>query len=103
MRGARGRLQKGGIHIREVLDLEHLASRVSAVLGETTVHGDAVSLEVLAEQFIAATAVEAGTAELGVVGDHALADQEVLDFGTDGGHDADGLVAGDQGELYCQS
>ena len=54
-----------------------------------------MGLEVLAEQLVATTTVEAGSAQLGVVGDDALADLEVFDLGPDGGDDADGLVAGD--------
>lgn len=102
VRGTGSGLQERGVHVRKILDLEHLASRVSAVLGESTVHSHAVGLEVLAEQFITATAVEASAAELGVVGDHTLADLKVLDFGTDGSNDAYRLVAGDQGELNSQ-
>ena len=62
-----------------------------------------MGLEVLAEQFIAAAAVEAGAAELGVVGDDALADLEVLDLGANGSDDTDGLMAGDERELDVAS
>lgn len=62
-----------------------------------------MGLEVLAEQFIATAAVEAGAAELGVVGDDALADLEVLDLRTNGCDDTDGLMAGDERELEVAS
>lgn len=58
-----------------------------------------MGLEVLAEQFIAAAAVEAGAAKLGVIGDDALADLEVLNLGANGSDDTDGLMAGDEREL----
>lgn len=62
-----------------------------------------MGLEVLAEQFIAAAAVEAGATELRVVGDDALADLEVLDLGANGSDDTDGLMAGDERELDVAS
>lgn len=99
MSGARSRLKESCVDIGQVLDLEDAAGRVGAVLGETAVHGNTVSLEVLAEQLVAAAAVEADAAQLGVVCDHALADLEVLDFGAHGGNDADCFVAGNQREL----
>jgi hypothetical protein len=58
-----------------------------------------VGLEVLTQQQLATATVEALHAELGVVGDDSLADVEALDGRADGGDDADGLVAGNQGEL----
>jgi hypothetical protein len=62
-----------------------------------------VGLEVLAEQFISTTAVEAGSAQLRVIRNNTLADLEIFDFWSDGRDDADGFVAGDQRELYtCQ-
>lgn len=61
-----------------------------------------MSFEVLAEQLITTTAVEAGTTELRVVGDDTLTNLEVLDFGTNGGDNTNGLVAGDQRELHHQ-
>lgn len=100
MRGTAGRLQQRGINIGKVLDLEYPASRVCAVFSKATVHGDAVGLEVFAEQLIAATAVEALAAELGVVGDDAVTDVEALDFGADGGDDTNCFVTGDEGELF---
>lgn len=50
-------------------------------------------LKVLAEELVAATAVEALAAELRVVGNDALADLEPLDFGSDGRNDTDRFVA----------
>lgn len=54
----------------------------------------------LTEQLVATTAVEACSAQLGVIGDDSLADLEVFDLGSNGGDYADGLVAGDQRELW---
>tara|TARA_R110002060_G_scaffold53810_2_gene64465 strand:+ start:408 stop:557 length:150 start_codon:yes stop_codon:yes gene_type:complete len=48
------------------VDLEHLAGGVSTVLSETSIHGDTVSLEVLAEEELTTSAVEALIAQLGV-------------------------------------
>lgn len=47
-----------------------------------------------AEQLIAATAVEALAAELGVVGDDTVTDVEALDLGANGGDDTDSFVTG---------
>lgn len=58
-----------------------------------------MGLEVLTEQLIPTTAVEACSAQLGVIGDDSLADLEVFDLGSNGGDYADGFVAGDQREL----
>lgn len=62
-----------------------------------------MGLEVLAEQLIAAAAVEAGAAELGVVGDDALADLDFLDLWANGSDNANGLMAGDERELEVAS
>lgn len=43
--GAGSGLKEGRVDIGEVMDLEDLACGISAVLGEATVHGDTVSLE----------------------------------------------------------
>jgi hypothetical protein len=75
-------------------------TRVGAVLSKTAIHRDTVGLEVLTEQLVATAAVEAGPAQLGVISDNSLADLEVLDLGSNGGDYADGLVAGDQRELW---
>jgi hypothetical protein len=72
-----------------------LLTRVGAVLSETTVHRHTVSLEVLTEQLITTTAVEACSAQLGVIGDDSLANLEVFDLGSNGGDNADSFVAGD--------
>jgi hypothetical protein len=80
-----------------------LLTRVGAVFGKTTVHRHAVGLEVLAEQLIATTAVEAGSAQLRVIRNDTLADLEVFDFWPHSGDDADGFMAGDQRELYTIS
>lgn len=53
----------------------------------------------LTEQLITTTAVEACSAQLGVIGDDSLADLEVFDFGPNGGDNADGFMTGDQREL----
>jgi hypothetical protein len=58
-----------------------------------------VSVEIFAQELLAAAAVEALAAEFGVVGHDAVADLEPLDFGPDGGDFADGFVAGDEREL----
>lgn len=58
-----------------------------------------VNTYVLAEQDLAAAAVEAVAARLGAVGGDAVADLESRHLGAHGSHDADGLVARDQGEL----
>jgi hypothetical protein len=79
-----------------------LLTGVGAVFGETTVHRHAVGLEVLAEQFITTTAVEAGSAQLRVIRNNTLSDLEIFDFWSDGGDDADGFVAGNQRELYTR-
>jgi hypothetical protein len=39
-------------------------TRISAVLGEATVHGDSMGLEVLTEQLLTASAVKALSAKL---------------------------------------
>ena len=59
-----------------------------------------MGFEVLTEKLITTAAVEAGTTEFRVVGDDTLTNLEVLDFGTNGGDNANGLVARDQRELY---
>lgn len=58
-----------------------------------------MGLEVLTEQLVATTAVEACSAQLGVIGDDSLANFEVFDLGSNGRDNADGFVAGDQREL----
>lgn len=58
-----------------------------------------MSLEMLTEQLITTTAVEACSAQLGVVGDDSLADLKVFDLGSNGGDNANGLMARDQREL----
>ena len=64
VRRARRRLQQRRLHVRQVVDLEHLAGRVRAVLGEGAGQRHAVRVEVLAQQQVAAAAVEALLAEL---------------------------------------
>lgn len=63
---AGGGLEEGGINIGEVVDLEDLSSGVGTELGEATIHGDTVCLEMLTEQELTASAVEALIAKLGV-------------------------------------
>jgi hypothetical protein len=76
------RLEESGINIREVVDLEDLASWVSTVFRETAVyellaliiilitilptHCDTMSLEMLAEQEFTAAAIEAFSAKFGI-------------------------------------
>lgn len=90
------RLEKGGIHIGKVLDLEHLSScgivskmcwdtaviptRVDTVLGKTAVHRHTMGLEVLAEQLLATAAVKAFPTQLRVICNNAVADCEALDL-----------------------
>lgn len=113
MSGAGRGLKQSGVHVREVLDLEdtagyvfcqpcfslnqqscfHLLTRVGAVLSETAVHRDAVSFEVLAEQLLSSSAVEALAAKLGVVGNNTVTDLETLDLGSNCGNNTDSLVA----------
>lgn len=92
MSGARGGLEEGGIDIREVLDLEYPASRIRAVLGKATVHGDTVSLEVFTEQLVSTAAVEAFTTKLRVIGDDPLADFKALDLGANSRNDTNSFV-----------
>jgi hypothetical protein len=66
---------------------------VGTVFGKTAVHGDTMSLKVLAEQLITATAVEALAAELRVIGNNTLTNLEALDLGTDSRDDASSFMA----------
>lgn len=68
-------------------------TRVGTVLGESAIHGDTVCLEMLTEQLLATTAVEALSTKLRVVGDDTIPDLEALDLGTDGSNDTDGFMA----------
>lgn len=68
-------------------------TRIGTELGKPAVHGYTVSLEVFAEQLLPTPAVEALSAQLGVISHDALADLEAFDLGADGGDDADGFVA----------
>jgi hypothetical protein len=52
-----------------------------------------MSLKVLAEQLITATAVEALAAELRVIGNNTLTNLEALDLGTDSRDDANSFMA----------
>lgn len=112
MGGAGSRLEEGSVDIGEVLDLEDSLgysavwlvaryrgwvaaiqhTRVGAVLGKTTVHGDTMSLKVLAEQLITATAVEALAAELRVIGNNTLTNLKALDLGADSRDNANSFV-----------
>lgn len=60
-----------------------------------------MSFKVFAQQFLAATAVEAFAAELGVVSADLVADSETFDVLANGGNDTDSFVTGNQGELSC--
>jgi hypothetical protein len=51
-----------------------------------------VGLEVLAEQLLTATAVEAFSTEFRVVGNDTLTDLEALDLGTNSGNNTNSLV-----------
>ena len=81
------------------MDLEHLALRVGAVLGEPAAQGGAVAGPVLAEEGLPAPAVKAVPAQLGVIRGHPIADLEPRYLWAHGGNDANRLVAWDQGEL----
>jgi hypothetical protein len=111
--GAGSRLEESGVDIGEVLDLEDslgyspiwLVARyccwiaaiqhtgVGTVFGKTAVQGDTMSLKVLAEQLITATAVEALAAKLRVIGNNTLTNLEALDLGTDSCDDANSFMA----------
>jgi hypothetical protein len=97
--GAGSRLEESGVDIGEVLDLEDSLGGVGTVFGKTAVHGDTMSLKVLAEQLITATAVEALAAKLRVIGNNTLTNLEALDLGTDSCDDANSFMARNQGEL----
>lgn len=112
--GARRRLQEGSLDIAEVVDLEDFAGRVGTVFGKTTIHwrsrvrrtdgpwgrkkkktphtGHAVSLKVLAEEGLSPATVEALSAELRVVGAHALANREALDILSNRSHNTNGFM-----------
>jgi len=96
---AGSRLEQGGINIRQVLDGEHSLSWIGTVLGKATVHGDTVGLEILTEELLPATAVEAFSAELRVVSNYSIANLEALDIRPNGSNDTDGFVTRDQWEL----
>jgi hypothetical protein len=111
MSSARGGFQQGGVNVTEVLDLENstsyffvsrlfanslmarLLTRIGAVFGETTVHGDAVSFKVLAKQLLTAAAVETLSAEFRVVSNNTVTDFETLDFGSNGSDFTNSFVA----------
>jgi hypothetical protein len=61
-------------------------------------HGS-VKTYVLTEQTLTTAAVEAVAAQLRVVCRDAVADLEGSHLGTDGGHDANSLMTGDEREL----
>lgn len=97
MGGTGSGFNEGGVNIAEVLDLEHPASylfkvskiyrqvlvirtRISAVFSKAPAHGDAMDVEVLAEQLIATAAVEALATELRVICNNTITNLEGLDF-----------------------
>lgn len=69
-----------------------LLTRIRAVLGKATVHGDTVSLEVFTEQLVSTAAVEAFTTKLRVIGDDPLADFKALDLGANSRNDTNSFV-----------
>lgn len=111
MSSARGGFEECGINVTQVLDLENsagcsllaglfaismtdrLLTRIGAIFGETTVHGDTVSFEVLAKQLFTATAVETLSAKFRVVCNNTITDFESLNLGSDGSDLADCLMA----------
>lgn len=93
VRSARRRLQERGVHVRKVLDLEDATGRIGAVLGKTAIHRHSVGFKVLAEELLSASAVEAFSAEFGVVSDDAVPDLETFDLGADRGDNADSLMS----------
>lgn len=60
---------------------------------DSVLTGNSVSFKVLAQQRLTTTAVEALSAELGIVGADPLANFESLDRLSDGSNDTDGLMA----------
>jgi hypothetical protein len=110
---AGSRLEESGVNIGEFLDLEDSLgyspvwlvarycgwvaatqhTRVGTVLSKTTIHGDTMSLKVLAKQLITATAIEALAAELRVIGNNTLTNLETLDLGADSSDNANSLMA----------
>ena len=114
MGGTRSRFEQSRINVGEILDLENpagytriiiriypyrisvaspLLTRISTVLGKSTVHCHTMSLEVLAEQFISTAAVEALPAELRVVCNDPVANGEPLHLRAKTCNNTDGFVA----------
>lgn len=99
MGGAGSRLEDSGINIRQVVDPENSASRCANVFAKSAGHGHTAGLEVLAEKLITAAAVEAGTAELGVVCNDTFANLESRSLGAESSDNTNDLVAWDEWEL----
>lgn len=70
-------------------------TRICAVFGETTVHGNTMSFKVLAEQFLTTAAIEALATELRVVGNDTVSELETLDLGSNSGNDTNGFMTYD--------
>ena len=66
---------------------------ISAVFRKTAIHGDNVRFEVLAEQLIAASAVETFSTKLRVIGNNSVSNVEALDLGTNGSNLSNSLMA----------
>lgn len=73
-------------------DSDKRLTRICAVLGETAVHGNAMSFKVLAEQLLTTAAIEAFTAELRVVGNDTFPELETLDLGSNSSNDTNGFM-----------
>lgn len=78
---------------RDIFEGSDRNTGIGAVLGEAAVHGDAMGLEILTEQFLASTAVEALAAKLGIVCADSFADFEAFDLRAHGGYHANSLMA----------
>lgn len=74
-------------------------TRISAVLGESTVHSDTMGLEVLTKKLLTAAAVEAFSAEFRVVCNNSISNTEPFDLWADSSNDTNGLMPWNQREL----
>jgi hypothetical protein len=74
-------------------------TRISTILSKPTIHGHAMRLKMLAQQQLPPPAVEALPTQLAVVSADPLPHLEPLHILAHARHDADGLMARDQGKL----
>lgn len=82
-----------------MLALQEIITGISTILRKATVHRDTMSLEVLAEQQLATTTVEAFTAEFGIIRTDSVSEFEAFHALSHACNDTDGLMAGDEGEF----